>query len=214
MSTGFNNLPTFKYYPGASLPSKENEIFRQSDLTCQICKTATGWAYAGLIYGGWDEEYDDVDLEAGICPWCIANGNAGKKHKAIFNPVGTVKLSFFFPARSMHHNHLGDDEGVPKVVFQTIRELTPGIRSRQESKWFFHCNDAGIYLGRVGKAELDNYGEAATNVIKQGIAKMFRTDDQDELARLLSQLNRQEGPSAYLFRCTRCCIYGGFSDLG
>jgi uncharacterized protein CbrC (UPF0167 family) len=148
-----------------------------SDRTCRSCGLARGHIYTGPVYA-------EEELTGAICPWCIADGSAHKKFDAVF--VDSEGL----------------DDDAPEEAIGEITERTPGFSSFQSERWPGCCGDAAAFVAPAGIAELRAEpgleGEALSYIVyEMGISGGAAT-------RLLQSLNRDKGPTAYLFRCLRC----------
>jgi len=198
-------LPKFKYFPSAS-SADGCEVIRKEPVKCLVCEKDREYVYVGPVYG-------ESDLYDSVCPWCISNGAANAKFGAHFNGVAdftaTGELGESIDV-SMAHNRLGDWQSVPSQIMQEVAYRTPGLRSWQEASWFFHCKDAGVYLGPVGFNELKAFGNQALDAIRREASKdQLNESDLDEW---MSDLSIDSAPTAYLFQCSHCKTYGGFSD--
>lgn len=130
-------------------------------------------------------EEDDAD---DICADCIANGKAAQKFHGQFNTIDET-------------NHPAD---VPKTVITEILERTPGFISWQEINWKFHCRDATIFLGSLGKAEIeDRYPEAKPFVLAY-LSSMMSPQHAQSVYEMLSA---EGDPSIFLFKCRHCDVY-------
>jgi uncharacterized protein CbrC (UPF0167 family) len=148
-----------------------------SDTTCACCGKSRGHIYTGPVYA-------EEDLEDALCPWCIADGAAHKKFDATFVD------SEAFP----------DD--APQDAVEEIVERTPGYNAWQSEVWPVCCDDAAAFLTPAGIKELrsqqDLEGIAMTYIVQEmGISGGAAT-------RLLTSLNKDAGPTAYLFQCLHC----------
>ncbi|MBZ5654010.1 MAG: CbrC family protein [Acidobacteriia bacterium] len=175
-------LPEFKYHPNP-LGTGSIEL---SEQTCEACGSARGYLYTGAIYG-------KHDLER-ICPWCIADGTAHEKFGAEFTDAGAI-------------GDYGAWERVREEIVQEIAFRTPGFSGWQQERWFTHCADAAEFLGPMGRKELENAGPEAVAVVKQESGMQ-----DEEWVQYFQALDRNDGPTAYLFRCRHCGVVGGYSD--
>ena len=176
-------LPLFKYHPD---PIATGSIER-SDETCKLCAKSRGFIYKGPLYA-------TDEVEAQICPWCIADGTAHKVLDATFvDPDGV--------------GGYGDWDVIPDAVTEEVAYRTPGFTGWQQEMWFTHCGDAAEFLGPVGQAELEQWGTDAIAAISQESGLQGK-----ELEDYIRSLNRVGGPTAYLFRCLQCKLFGGYSD--
>jgi|SRR5262245_7376294 len=151
-----------------------------SDQVCRACGQARGYLYTGPVYS--EEELDDA-----LCPWCIADGSAHKKFDAIF-----VDTEAF-------------DDDAPAAAVDEITERTPGFNSFQSEAWPACCGDGTAFLAPAGIQNLreqpDLEGLALNHIIyEMGISGGAAT-------RLLNSLQRDRGPTAYVFQCLHCRKY-------
>lgn len=130
-----------------------------------------------------------------ICPWCIADGSAHEKLDASFTDEAGIGGG-------------GEWEEVPNGVVEEVAYRTPGFSGWQQERWWTHCGDAAQFLGRAGRAELEELGPQATTVIREstGLA------EGPEWQGFFDALERDGSPTAYLFRCLRCHQIGGYQD--
>ncbi|MDB5804696.1 MAG: hypothetical protein JWN73_2018 [Betaproteobacteria bacterium] len=157
----------------------------KSAAACACCGHVRGYAYVGPVYS--EEEYE------AICPWCIADGRANDQLGASFSDeVGGY----------------GDWEEVPERVSLEVTQRTPGFCSWQQARWWTHCGDAGEFLGAAGKAELLGMGEKAVAAIRAAA----NVANDEEWVEFFRALDRDHGPTAYLFRCRQCKGFGGYWD--
>jgi len=157
----------------------------KSGKKCRCCGKKTGFIYAGPAYA--EEELDQV-----ICPWCIADGSAAERFDATF----------------VDESGIGDGEvAVSSEVEEEISRRTPGFSGWQQERWLGCCNDAAAFLGTMGRSELEKLGPKALNAVRKECA----LQDQ-EWADYLKALDRNKGPTAYLFRCLHCGGLRAYSD--
>jgi uncharacterized protein len=176
-------LPSFKYHPdpistGAIEPSSE---------TCKCCAQSRGFIYVGPVYAV--EEY-----ERSICPWCIADGSAHVKFDAIFTDDAGVGGG-------------GTWCDVPQSVIDEVANRTPGFNGWQQEQWWTHCHDAGQFLGRAGKKELQTVWLEAVAEIRDSTGL-----DGAGWQQFLDVLDKDGSPTAYVFRCVHCGAMGGYQD--
>jgi uncharacterized protein len=175
-------LPRFRYHP----EPLETGSVRQSAATCRACGTARGYIYTGPV---WAED----DLSEAICPWCIADGSAARRFDAIFVAEELVGGGTW-----------------PRVSEQVLEELTrrtPGFIGWQDERWWTHCQDGGQFLGLAGHAELLNrWPQAIADIRKES----GYTDK--EWGPYFRDLGIDNHCTAYVFRCARCGVLGGYSD--
>jgi len=179
-----NALPNFQYHPD---PLATGSI-EASTQTCLVCSLAKGFIYKGPAYA----EAELIDV---ICPWCIADGKAHEKFDAEFVDAAAV-------------GDYGTWESVSEEVVAEVAYRTPGFSGWQQESWFTHCSDAAQFLGRVGKQELIDFGPHAIRAIKEEIAF-----EGEEWEGYFDSLDKDDAPTAYLFKCPHCGTFGGYSDF-
>lgn len=176
-------IPVFKYFQDPILDG----VIEKSDTECICCEKSNGLIYTGPVYS--EEEYDDQ-----ICPWCIANGDANTK-------LGVKFLDFD------GIGGYGQWDSAPQNEKEEIECRTPGFRAWQQEQWWTHCNSVAQYVGRAGKDEVKKFGEnLRTYLINEAGL------DGDEGNAYADALHKDGSPTAYLFRCTKCGLIGGYSD--
>ena len=177
-------LPKFRYHPN---PIATGSIV-QSSLECAACQLVRGWTYAGPVFG----KFDDEPI---LCPWCIADGTAHQLIGAEFvDPLGV--------------GGYGDWDSVPLPVLEEICFRTPSFNGWQQEKWYTHCHDGAKFLGPAGIAELKALEPDAYDAIAQECGLLGK-----ELDDYMARLNADRGPTAYIFRCSLCGSWGGYSDV-
>jgi uncharacterized protein CbrC (UPF0167 family) len=177
------SLPSFRYHPD---PIASGSIIA-SAVACVCCESARGFIYTGPVSA-------KEDLENVLCPWCIADGSAAARFSAEFVDRKAV-------------GGYGDWESVPDEVVDEVTLRTPGFCGWQQEKWWTHCGDAAEFLGVAGSAELQLQWPGAIPAIRATMRYGFT-----DWAEYLAALNRDHGPTAYVFRCRHCGLLGGYSD--
>jgi uncharacterized protein CbrC (UPF0167 family) len=91
--------------------------------------------------------------------------------------------------------------GTPERAVEEIANRTPGYSSWQPERWPVCCSDAAAFAEPIGieairERRLER--EALT-----AIAQDFELDSGEAKA-LLATLDRDHGPTAYLFQCRHC----------
>jgi uncharacterized protein len=177
-------LPTFRYHPD---PIASGSI-EKAEITCAACGELRAYVYVGSIYA-------EDNLERAICPWCISSGLAHDKFGAEFTDIDGV----------------GDYEQSPTAPIEVREEIafrTPGFNGWQQERWLIHCGDACAFISPAGKAEIKAFGnDDLIEVLRDQVGM-----NKVEFADYLNKLNKQEGPTAYIFRCLHCGQYQGYSD--
>ena len=69
------------------------------------------------------------------------------------------------------------------------------------------CNDAAAFLGPAGKHELVAHGSEVVEAIRAESGF-----DGAKWLDYLETLDKNAGPTAYVFRCLHCSKLGGYSD--
>lgn len=168
-------LPPFKYHPD---PVATGSVAPSQGKKCRRCKRDRGYLYVGPVYA-------EEELDGALCPFCIADGSAAEKFDATFTDIE------------------GLEDGMPDAAIDEITERTPGFASWQESRWLACCDDGMAFVGPMGLKEIRaNYyeleGEAVTYVVQQmGISGRAAIN-------LVEALDKDKGPTMYLFKCLRC----------
>ena len=168
-------LPEFRYHPD---PIASGSI-QESGNTCVCCKQARGYIYVVSAYC--EGDYDEV-----ICPWCIADGSAYRELDATFVDSEALR---------------GE---VPDAVMEELTERTPGFASWQTEEWPVCCGDATAFIAPVGITELRSPAtyEWEGPVMTYIVQEMKITGGGAR--RLIESLDRENGPTAYVFRCLHC----------
>lgn len=177
------DLPHFRYHPD---PIASGSI-EPSNSPCGACGRSRGYLYLEAVL--WETE-----PEGHVCPWCIASGKAHAKFGAEF--IDPAAIGGF-----------GRWDSVPNEVILEIAYRTPGFSGWQDEKWWSHCGDAAEFLGPAGREQVEAYGPE----LSAALQKESGLNDV-EWARRLSLLDRDHGPTAYVFRCLRCRKFGGYTD--
>jgi uncharacterized protein CbrC (UPF0167 family) len=174
--------PVFRYHPD---PIASGSV-EPSDAACKACGLARG-LYVGPAFG--EENHDEA-----ICPWCIADGTAHEKLGVEFTDPEAV-------------GGYGEWERVPAEVVEEVAYRTPGFIGWQQERWFTHCGDAAEFLAIAGRPELEAFGAEAIEAVRKESG--YEAEAWDAYLRAL---DRDEGPTAYVFRCRHCGKFGGYSD--
>jgi len=170
-------LPAFRYHPD---PLRSGSIV-ESGADCRCCRQGRGYIYTGPVYS-------EEDLEDAICPWCIADGSAHRMFDASF--VDTEAFS----------------EDTPESAMDEISLRTPGYYAWQGEQWPTCCGDATAFVTPAGIEEIrKHYGELEGSLLSHIIYELRISGGA--ATHMLGSLNRDMGPTAYLFRCLRCERY-------
>ena len=177
-------LPKFKYHPD---PISTGSI-EESKQKCCCCGKARGYIYTGPVYAA--EDYQDM-----ICPWCIADGSAHENLDASFTDETGIGGG-------------GSWDDVPEDVVEEVAYRTPGFSGWQQEQWWTHCGDAGQFIGRAGREELESFGPEAIAAIQDSAG----LQEGPEWDRFFTALDKEGSPTAYIFRCSKCGKLGGYQD--
>ena len=176
------NLPEFKYHRD---PVRSGSV-EGSPKRCRCCGETRGYIYSGPVYA-------EEDLDDSICPWCIADGAAHEKFDATF----------------VDEAALPDD--LPENIVREVAWRTPGYNAWQTEQWFSCCNDAMTFLEPAGIAEIrERYRALEFNILGNILYDLHVSGGAAH--RLLETLDKQHGPTAYVFRCSHCNAYRTFVD--
>ena len=178
-------LPAFRYHPD---PLDTGSIV-PSDATCRSCGQPRGYVYA-------PPPAAEEDLQSALCPWCIADGSAARQFDAEFTDPASV-------------GGYGQwDEQVSDEIVEEVSRRTPGFSGWQEEKWWTHCGDAAEFLGPAGRQELESRWPQAIEAVRVEAAY-----DEEQWQEYFQALDRDHGPTAYVFRCLHCGRFGAYSDI-
>ncbi|MCI0429216.1 MAG: CbrC family protein [Rhodospirillales bacterium] len=177
-------LPTFRYHPD---PIGTGSVESSASI-CLCCEHARGYIYVGPVFS-------KQLLRKRLCPWCIADGSAHERYGCEFTDRGGSIGDF------------GRWDTPPDSVMDEVAYRTPGFIGWQQERWYTHCDDAAAFLGLVGWQELQSCGQQAIDAIAGECGQ-----EGEHLTSYLRALHRDGSPTAYLFRCLHCGLYGGYSD--
>jgi len=168
------DLPHFAYHPD---PIASGSV-ETSDAVCRCCGKTRGYIYTGPVYS-------EEDLEAALCPWCIADGSAHEKFGASFADAAVIP------------------DGVPRSAIEEVAYRTPGFASWQNGEWPACHNDAAAFIEPVGHAELQaRYPQLEGTLITYIVQQMGISGGAAH--QLYRTLDRDKGPTAYVFHCRHC----------
>jgi uncharacterized protein CbrC (UPF0167 family) len=181
------SLPVFKYHPD---PISTGSI-QAREVQCVCCEETREYVYVGPVYCR-------TNLDEAICPWCISSRLAYEKYEAEFTDIASIG---------------GYDDFLHKTVSKEVKEeiayRTPGFCGWQQERWLAHCNDACAFLGPAGKKEVEKYNS-------QELLESLRADiymNEEDFHNYLNSLDKEYGPTAYIFQCLHCGKYMGYSDF-
>lgn len=175
-------LPTFRYHPD---PRGTGSVGKVGRFVRGLPSSNGLHVYGGPLYA--------IEEAEAVCPWCIADGSAADRFDGQFTDLGR-----------------GGWERVPPDIKELILTRTPGFSGWQQETWLAHCGDAAVVLGRAGTRELRERGPGALEAVK--LEHRGAGWDEPEIDRYISYLDRDGEPTAYLFQCTRCSEFLGYSD--
>jgi uncharacterized protein CbrC (UPF0167 family) len=176
-------LPSFTYHPD---PLATGSVI-PSEEECLCCGEHRGYVYVGPVFS-------ETELDEQLCPWCIASGLAHDKFAASFVDEGGIG------------GH-GDWETVARPIVEEVAFRTPSFSGWQQERWFTCCGDACMFVGSAGAAELQGPWASAAEEIRRD-CRMEGPDWE----RYRAALDREHGPTAYVFQCRHCHRYAGYSD--
>lgn len=185
MNEQLTALPSFKYHPDPVATGS----FEAQEITCIACGQGRHYVYVGPVYS-------ESDLERKICPWCISSGLAHDEFAVEFVDIDAI--GDYDPTVS-----------VPIDVKEEIAYRTPGFNGWQQERWLVHCGDVCAFLGTAGKEELTSYESQELIESLRADLKMGDAEFRD----YVEKMNKQSGPTAYVFRCLHCGQYQGYSDF-
>jgi len=176
------HLPVFKYHRD---PVHSGSVLKSNN-RCRCCGISRGYVYAGPVYA--------VEaLDESICPWCIAEGSAHTKFDVTFIDEAALP------------------DGLPDAVIEEVAWRTPGYSAWQSERWFSCCNDAMTFLEPAGIAEVrERYRELEFNILGNIIYDLQISGGAAK--RVLESLDKNSGPTAYVFQCSHCGVYQTFVD--
>ena len=168
------DLPTFRYHPD---PLASGNI-APSVAACVCCKQRRGFIYTGPTYC-------EDEIEDALCPWCIADGSAARKLDATFTDPAC------FP------------DAIARETIDEIACRTPGFSTWQSDKWLTCCGDAAAFLEPAGYADV-----RARHPQIEGTLMMYIVHELGisggAATQMLRSLDRDHGPTAYVFACRHC----------
>jgi uncharacterized protein len=132
-------------------------------------------------------------LDDALCPWCIADGSAHE----------TFDANFIDPARF--------PDASPRDVIDEIAYRTPGFNAWQAEKWLTCCGDAEAFLEPIGIAELRVRYPQIEGALMMYIVHELGISGGAAVP-LLQALDRDQGPTAYVFACRHCDAKSAYVD--
>ena len=162
-------IPKFKYNPNPI----ETECLEKSDKICEVCNKKQGYI-ATSIMSSVDDIYD-------VCPWCIADGSATKKHDGEFVV------------------HIENAESLSTEVLQELSYRTVAYPAYQELTWLTHCNDGCEFLGHAREQDFKYISE-------EEIQRLLdeNTFTKENIESLRTSNKMLELPYLLKFKCIHC----------
>lgn len=176
-------FPEFRYHPE---PLATGSVIESSQ-PCDVCNRSNGYLYDGPVYSSRNRDAGQVS----VCPWCIADGSANRR----------LDVAFVVDGRWT--------SDLPMAVVDVIRRRTPGFTGWDREKWLSCHSDAAVFLGPCGFDDLTEHGDAAVEAVRSSFPAAL---GPDEVESALKALDRDTGPTAYLFRCRHCDTYLAYTD--
>jgi uncharacterized protein len=179
---GDRDLPVFRYHPDP-IASGSIEV---SAAQCACCNERRGYIYTGPAYC-------EAELDDALCPWCIAAGAAHDKFDASFaDPAG-------FP------------DGIAQPIVDEVAFRTPGFNAWQQQKWLTCCGDAAAFLEPAGQTEIRaRYPQIEGSLMMYVVHELGISGGA--ATRFLAALDRDRGPTAYVFGCRHCDARPAYID--
>jgi uncharacterized protein len=148
-----------------------------SDAKCACCKQSRGYLYEGPVYG----EEDEVPL----CPWCIHDGSAHEKLDVTF-----VDSEAF-------------DDDASAEAMDLICERTPGFNAWQGERWPSCCGAPAAFVTPAGAEEIrTKYPRLEGPLMTYIVHDMSISGGAAR--RLLDSLQKDQSPTAFIFKCLHC----------
>jgi uncharacterized protein CbrC (UPF0167 family) len=145
----------------------------KSDKTCEICNNKQGYISTSIM-SSIDDVYD-------VCPWCIADGSATKKHDGEFVI------------------YIENSDSLSNEILQELSYKTVSYPAYQELIWLTHCNDGCEFLGHASEQDFKYISEEETQRLlsektftKENIKNLKISNDISKLPYLLK------------FKCLHC----------
>lgn len=159
------SLPDFPLFED---PLRER-VFKRTRLPCGVCGTSRGYLHN--------------TGDRAVCPWCIADGAAGKAGIAL---------------------HVAP-RGLAEVDRVLLEERTPRYQSWQGDEWQVCCGKPCVYLGSAEPVDLRGRWASA-------VGSIFSRDPRDRVEELISAMDPESSPCTYVFRCQVCGALLGHWD--
>lgn len=176
------SLPAFRYHRD---PVASGSVVA-SPAACACCGAKRGYVYAGPVYS-------EDDLDDSLCPWCIADGSAHAKFDATF-----VDSEAF-------------DESASAEAMATICERTPGFNTWQSERWPSCCDEPAMFIGPIGADDVRTTYRRQEGALMAYIVHGLGISG-GAATRMLSALQRDHSPTAYVFQCLHCDTMPVFVD--
>lgn len=147
-------------------------------VSCRACEQERPATYVGPVVAA-------ADLEDALCPWCIADGTAHARFGVEFFDAELVPSS------------------VSSDVLEELLTRTPGFHTWQGIEWPLCCGAPSSFLEPVGAEQLRaRYREVEGPLIGHMVHDLGMSGGA--LHALIAALDRDRGPTAYVFRCLAC----------
>jgi uncharacterized protein CbrC (UPF0167 family) len=173
--------PRFRYHPHACA----SNVFVARQDPCPSCRRSRGLGYVGPLYC--------IEPAKGLCPWCIASGEA---------------------ARSLNATFVVERGPEPVTDPRRLDELvhrTPGyFFADTESPWPAHCDDYCAVVGRVVWTDVESMVEELAGDFARIRDRLGMSQEEivEEMAR-----GRESPLWADLFRCLHCGTHRLIADF-
>lgn len=168
------SLPTFRYHLD---PIGSGSVVT-SVKKCKCCRKARGFIYEGPTYS-------EDDLDEALCPWCIADGSAFEKYDVTF-----VSSEAF-------------DEDASDDAMNAICERTPGFNAWQTEKWPSCCGEPAAFVTPAGYEQIHTKYPRLEGELMMYIVHQMEISG-GAATRTLHSLQRDQSPTAFIFKCLHC----------
>lgn len=176
-------FPEFRFHPD---PVGSGSVIT-SERRCVCCGQARGWVYTGPVYATREA------AEEALCPWCIASGSAHQKFGAEFVDAEAL------------------DAAVPADIVIEIAQRTPGFSSWQGERWLSCCGAPAAFVAPAGRPEISQRFPRLPSDLMPTIVHELGISG-GAARQLLDSLDRDGGPTAYVFQCRTCSRHLAYID--
>jgi len=170
-------LPKFRFHPDPI----RTEAFKENmdHVECSVCNKQEEYIYTQSFYS-----MAEVN---GICPWCIASGQAAEKFDGTFQD-GAIGPGI--------ESEISEDE------LDELIHRTPGYVSWQGERWLVHCGLPCAFVGYVLWDEIKDHLDRFIDLEEDSqTAHGFGVSDLPEY------LVKDGHCQGYLFECIHCHGY-------